>query len=147
MKRDPGNSLIIINKSLSTPLGFGLIFTCRRFQGQPVLQSPAEGAEPDVQVEQPGVPSPVVVGEAGVAEAEPPAHVLEDPDRPVEGRVPEVPELQDRVLQDQVHRTLTPSSRLAGAVRAPLVQSTVDWTSWTSRTSRTSSTVLMSRCS
>lgn len=55
----------------------------------------------------------MVVGEAGVAEAEPPAHVLEDPDRPVEGRVREVPELQDRVLQDQVHGVLTPQ-RLGG---------------------------------
>lgn len=86
----------------------GQIITCGRFQGEAVLHSPAQGAEPEVQVEEPGVLGAVLVGEARVPQAEAPPHVLDDAGGPVEEGVGGVLELQDGAFQDQVHRVLTP---------------------------------------
>lgn len=84
------------------------ILTCWRLQCELVLQSPAQRPEPDVQVEEPAVLSPVVLREAGVTQTQPPPHVLQDSHRPVLQRAGGVLQLQNRALHDQIHRVLTP---------------------------------------
>lgn len=79
-----------------------------------VLQSPAEGAEPHIQVEQEGVLS--LVGDAGVAQQQPPTHVLGHTNRPVEERVRSVPQLQNGAFDDQID-CISPSQRLMGRDR------------------------------
>lgn len=78
-----------------------------------VLLGPAEGPEPDVQVEQPGVVIVALLGEAGVPQTEPPSDVLDDSDGPVKVRILKVLKLQDGSVNNQIHCVLT-SQRLKG---------------------------------
>lgn len=87
--------------------------TCGRLQGQVILESPTQWAEPDVQVEEPAVPVLVFLGQTSKTQPKPPAHILHHPDRPAEGRVAAVAELQDRTHHHQVHCVLPPQ-RLPG---------------------------------